>query len=122
MRDTGHRDDTHPSPTHTTTAPTGDEIRRARERAGLSRDQLALRVGASVKSVQRLEDGEGGGRARAKIEHYLGLGDDAAMSVLAASDEELARELLRRLRDRAPQPSPHEGRAAHTDREDGPPV
>ena len=37
-------------------------LRRLREQAGLSQEELAERIGASAKSVRRWEGGKGGSR------------------------------------------------------------
>lgn len=56
------------------TSPLHDRIRRARERAGLTQQQLATEVGVGVRTIGNWERGESVPRNRlAKIEDVLGV-------------------------------------------------
>lgn len=56
---------------------TGDDIRRARNRRGLSRDALAKAIEASEKTISRIENGKSTrGAAFVRVVDYLGLSDD----------------------------------------------
>lgn len=78
---------------------TGDEIRRARERAGYSQEDLAAVLGVSVKTVNNWERGRTVSRNRTAVEDFLRaqLGDDAPAPLQAVSDVELLAEIARRL-------------------------
>jgi transcriptional regulator with XRE-family HTH domain len=56
---------------------TGDDIRRARNRRGLSRDALAKAIEASEKTISRIENGKSTrGAVFVRVVDYLGLSDD----------------------------------------------
>ncbi len=78
---------------------TGDEIRAARERAGLTQQQLAATLGVSTRTVGNWERGETiprnrRGAIRSALSGQLGRSDTPALD--AASDAELLAEIARR--------------------------
>lgn len=79
----------------------GDEIREARERAGMTQADLAGRMGVSLRTIGNWERGENVPRGRmARIEDELGpfrREGGSAAPLVAASDVELLSELGRRL-------------------------
>jgi transcriptional regulator with XRE-family HTH domain len=83
----------------------GDRIRAARERAGLTQQQLAALVDVSARTVGNWERGETVPMNRfAKVRQVLGIPDDAEVvysrpepSLEGASDAQLIAELAKRL-------------------------
>lgn len=78
---------------------TGDEIRAARERTGLTQEQLALMANVSLRTVGNWERGQTVPRSRAAmLEQIFGTHAVAAdpPSLRAVSDVELLAEIARR--------------------------
>lgn len=80
----------------------GDQLRDARGRAGLTQEELGLRVGVSLRSVGNWERGEGVPRAkealvRDVLGHNLTTGHDAGNPLASFSNLALLNELGRRL-------------------------
>lgn len=84
---------------------TGDEIRAARERAGLTQQQLGAAVGVGLRTVGNWERGTTVPRNRlAMLESVLGRLDSQEPAPLrAVSDVELLAEIARRFARRAQQ-------------------
>lgn len=81
---------------------TGEEIRRARQRAGWSQGELAQRVGTSQRTVGNWERGDTSpsqreGSVRQALEGYLDDDRASSVSLSSASDVELLGEIARRL-------------------------
>lgn len=80
----------------------GTEIRRARERANLTQEELAERVGVSLRTVGNWERGSSVPRSREGMiravlgDHAFGTSEDEP-SLSAASDAELIAEVAKRL-------------------------
>lgn len=80
----------------------GTEIRRARERAGLTQEELAEKVGVSLRTVGNWERGTSVPRAkegiiRAVLSDHIKSPDRDAPSLTSASDAELIAEVAKRL-------------------------
>lgn len=90
----------------------GDRIRAARERAGLTQQQLAVLVDVSARTVGNWERGETVSQNRlAKVRQVLGIPDDAEVfdsrpepSLEGASDAQLIAEIAKRLSRGYPRP------------------
>lgn len=79
---------------------TGDEIRRARERAGLTQEQLGRIVGVSLRTIGNWERGATpiSARQQARLQSALGLDAESEKGVPLSevSDVELLAEIARR--------------------------
>lgn len=79
---------------------TGQQIRDARERAGLTQEQLAQRVGVTLRTVGNWERGASVPRNRlARIREVLpdlDRSDDRGVDLRSASDVEVLAEIARR--------------------------
>lgn len=79
---------------------TGDEIRRARERAGLTQEQLGRLVGVSLRTIGNWERGATpiSARQQARLQSALGLDaeSDKGVPLSEVSDVELLAEIARR--------------------------
>lgn len=79
---------------------TGDELRDARSRAGLTQEQLANQLSTTLRTIGNWERGSGVPKNReAAVKSLLGdyLGDQPSNPLAAASDMDLLAELGRRL-------------------------
>ncbi len=79
-----------------------EEIRSAREQAGLTQEELALRLGVSMRTVGNWERGATIPRAKARaisavLGEYLNPLREGEPSLAAASDVELLAEIAKRL-------------------------
>lgn len=79
---------------------TGDEIRRARERAGMTQEQLGAAVGVSLRTVGNWERGAHVPRNRAAVVEDVLRGhvdSEAPPPLRGVSDVELLAEVARRM-------------------------
>ncbi|WP_162458260.1 helix-turn-helix domain-containing protein [Pseudactinotalea terrae] len=80
----------------------GEGIRRARERAQLTQEQLASLLGVSARTIGNWERDETVPRNRAAaVQAALGLDETEGPTLRSASDAELLGEIARRMSQRS---------------------